>query len=427
MSKPNPSYQRAKVFYEQKRYAEAEKYFYEALSIEPRNTTILYELAFCQYMQKGREKTGLETVQSAIAIEPNESHFHALAALILSVLGQSKQALESAKRAVELEPDDRLSFVALSSAHLSAENWKEAEKAARQALALDPNSTSASSQLIHALRMQGKKEEAKSLIEESLAKNPERVPTRSNAGWAALQRGDTQEAKEHFLEVLRLDPSNQYGTTARQGLLQSLKAQSMLYRAYLKFSFFAEKLSQKQRAWFFIIIPILLIKLLPAFSVKPWAITLAGCAIAFYWLLFLWGHIAESVGNLILLKSGFARQVLSLREKQLAVFTGACLLFGPLLAGLGFWLERNSVMVAGIWLFALVIPSNSLSNSETKIEKILFSVVSLFYLSVIGALIVRTFQGPDFTRAQLIAFGIAAFILPAILSWVRVLLLRRAV
>lgn len=62
MSQPNPNYQRAKVFYEQKRYAEAEKYFHEALSVSPQNTTILYELAWSQYKQGGREKVALETI-----------------------------------------------------------------------------------------------------------------------------------------------------------------------------------------------------------------------------------------------------------------------------------------------------------------------------------------------------------------------------
>lgn len=421
MSQPNPSYQRAKVFYEQKRYVEAEKYFHEALSIAPRNTTILYELAFSQYMQKGREKVGLETIQNAISIEPNESHFHALAALILSVLGQSQPALKSAQRAVELEPNERLSFVALGAAYLSDENWKEAEKASRQALALDANSPSASSQLIHALRMQGKKEEAKSLIEQSLAKNPDRVPTRSNAGWAALQRGDTQEAQTHFLEVLRLDPTNQYDSTAREGFLRSLKAQSMLYRTYLKFSSFTEKFSQRQRYWLFIFLPFVVIKLAPLLSVNRWALGLSFTLLGFYWLIFLWKHIAESIGNFILLKNSLARKILTRKEKGFAFSTGASLLLGPLLVTFGFALHKNTLIVSGAWLFALVIPLNHLAESRTKFDQFLLGTISLFYLTIIVLFLVRTFSSPDLITSQVLGLVAVVFILPAMLSWMNAL------
>ena len=271
----------------------------------------------------------------------------------------------------------------------------------------------------------GKKDEAKSLVETSLAKDPERVPTRTNAGWAALQRGDLKEAKEHFLEVLRLDPNNQYNTTAKEGLLQSFKAQSWLYRLYLKFTFFAEKFSDRQRLWFFIIIPIVLIKLLPAFSVNRWAITLAGSAIALYWLLFLWGHIAESVGNLILLKDEFARKILSLREKQVAIVTGVSLTGGPVLMALGYSFEKNVVIVLGAWLFAWMIPLNFWNNSEIKIEQIVFRTVSFLYVIIIFVLGLRAFQESNFKTSQTIALSLAAFILPALLSWLRLFFRRK--
>jgi tetratricopeptide (TPR) repeat protein len=425
MSHPNPSYQRAKVFYEQKRYAEAEKYFHEALSLSPRDASMLYELAFSQYMQTGREKVALETIQRAISIEPNESHHHALAALILSVLGKSKQSLESAQRAVELEPDDRLSFVALASAYLSAENWKEAEKAAREALRLDPNSSSASSQLIHALRMQGKKEEAKMVTNQALAKDPARIPTRHNAGWAALQRGDMQEAKEHFWETLRLDPENQYGTGAREGFLQAIRAQSLLYRIHLKIGFWAERFSRGQRMWLFIILPIVLIKLLPALSTNRWSLIAAGSLLGLYWLFFLWGHLAESVGNLILLKDPLARKILSLSEKRIAYGTGLGLLLGPIVIGLGIVSKQATVTVGGAWLLGLVIPLNQLSNGESKVEKILLTLIVAFYFLVILACLVKTFYlPPNLKTSQVILLIVPIFIIPAIWSWVRLIFFR---
>ncbi|MBX7157937.1 MAG: tetratricopeptide repeat protein [Verrucomicrobiae bacterium] len=424
MSHPNPSYQRARVFYEQKRYAEAEKYFHEALSVSPRDATMLYELAFSQYMQKGREKIALETIQRAIAIEPNESYHHALAALIFSVLGRSKESLQSAQRAVELEPDNRLSFVALASSYLSSENWKEAEKAAREALRLDPNSPSASSQLIHALRMQGKKEEAKLVIDQALAKDPERIPTRHNAGWAALQRGDVQEAKEHFGETLRLDPENQYGTGAREGFLQAMRAQSLLYRIHLKISFWAERFSQGQRTWLFIVLPIILIKLLPILSVNRWSLTVAGSLIGLYWLFFLWRHIAESMGNLILLKDPSVRRILSISEKRIAVLTGTGFLIGPILIGFGAWLSKDTLIVSGAWLFGLIIPLNFYSNSDSRIEKVFLAILSIFYLSIIFASLGGVFYRPNLGTTELIASIIPIFILPAIWSWVRLIFFR---
>ena len=215
MSKPNPSYQRAKVFYEQKCYAEAEKYFHEALSVSPRNTTMLYELAWSQYLQKGRQKDALATIANAISIDPNESHSHALAALIFAMLGEAKQSLESAKQAVKLDPDYDFSFMALASAFLEMKSWPEAEKAARQALALNPDYKAAAISLMFALREQKKYFEARKLLHYWLSKHPNDSSLLEEKGELDLYTKKVQEAKTTFLDALRLNPNSE---SAKMGL-----------------------------------------------------------------------------------------------------------------------------------------------------------------------------------------------------------------
>src|ERR1700748_1254202 len=77
------------------RYADAERAFKEALAQDPNDAFALHQLAACLFHQSGRQREALDTVDAAIAIEPNATDHHILRSFILSHMHRAKDALEA--------------------------------------------------------------------------------------------------------------------------------------------------------------------------------------------------------------------------------------------------------------------------------------------------------------------------------------------
>jgi tetratricopeptide (TPR) repeat protein len=92
------------------RYADAESAFREALAQEPNDAFALHHLAVCQFHQNERQREALQTINSAIAIAPNEADHHVLRAFILCMLDRAKEALDAARAALALEPASPAGF-----------------------------------------------------------------------------------------------------------------------------------------------------------------------------------------------------------------------------------------------------------------------------------------------------------------------------
>ncbi len=83
MNAASPSSQRGLVLLEQRRYAEAEKYFRESLAGDPQDAFALFHLAVCQSNQD-HNTDALASVEQALRLEPEIADFFALRALILA-------------------------------------------------------------------------------------------------------------------------------------------------------------------------------------------------------------------------------------------------------------------------------------------------------------------------------------------------------
>jgi len=342
--------QRGFLLKEQGRFAEAENYFRAALLSEPRNTLALHAMASCQFQQ---EKTivALETIRSAIAIEPDESDHRALLAFILCALRKNDEAEIEAMDAVSLDPRSAYAFCSLAHVQMSKENWGPAESAARNALEIDPENLFAANALAHALRLQNRMTENAIHVESMLARDPDNARTHATAGWAALQNGETPKAEQHFREALRLDPNLE---TARMGLLHSFKARSFLYRGYLQYCFWMQRMSRASR-WAVIIGLMLFVQFVKPLFKGPaepvgWTIAVA------YFLFVLWVHVAQGVGNFILLTDRFARLALKAREKLEACFVGGPVIFGVLFLAAGSAISSVALTIAGITMIGISFP-----------------------------------------------------------------------
>jgi Tfp pilus assembly protein PilF len=356
------------------RYADAESAFKEALAQEPNDAFALHQLAGCQLQQPERRKIALATIDSALAIEPNDADHHILRSFILSQLDRAREALFAARTATSLEPSHSGAFTAEAQAHLQLEQWPQAEQAARRALALDADNSMAANQLAQALRLQNKLGENASHLAGMLARDPEDPYTHTNAGWAALQRGQRHEAESHFREALRLDPDFE---PAREGLLNSFRARSPVYRAYLNYCFFMQRLSAGSR-WAVI---------LGLYFGQRIASTMryGFVVVALYMLFVLWVWVAKPVGNFFLLFDSFARYALRPREKREAIVVGGGLFLGmaTLIYGIGF--GHESVVNLGLGMIAASFPLSMTFTNGSRLGTWVFG--SIGAITLLGALL----------------------------------------
>jgi Tfp pilus assembly protein PilF len=362
---PHPQLLRGLQLKELGRYTDAESAFMEALAQEPNDAFVLHQLAGCQWQIPGRYKDALQTINQAIALEPNESGHHVLRAFILCVLDRPKEALAASRMALGLDPNDSSAFAAEAQAHLQMENWPLAEKSARQALSLDADNSAAANQLAQVLRLQNKQAENAAHLAGMLARDPDDAFTHANAGWAALQRGEHRAAEVHFREALRLDPDFDY---AREGLLNSFRARSPLYRAYLKYCFAMQRLSSGAR-WGVILGLYFGMQIAKRF---PGGIIV----VALYFVFVLWVWVARPVGNFLLLFDSFAKYALRPLEKVEAAVVGGGLLLGVFSIAASIAFHSDAALFIGLGSIAAAFPFSLTFTNESRLGRWLFGAIA---------------------------------------------------
>ncbi|MHA3773589.1 tetratricopeptide repeat protein [Verrucomicrobiota bacterium sgz303538] len=383
------------------RYPEAESAFREALGQNPQDAFALYQLATCQFHQPERQREALDTIAQAIALEPEEAEHFVLRSFILSSLNRTKEALAAARQALELEPYSSFAFTAEAQAHLQMEHWAEAELSARQALAIDAENSLAANQLAHALRLQNKVVENAEHLAGMLARDPEDAFTHANAGWTELQRGKHREAETHFREALRLDPELDY---AREGLLNSFRARSSFYRAYLQYSFWMQRLSSGSR-WMVILGLYFGVKLSRLVFQGPYKLIAIVLGIL-YFVLVLWVWLAKGAGNFILLFDPFAKHALRRNEKVEAVLVGGGVCTGIVLFALGFWLNILSPIVLGAALVAAAFPFSMTFTNESRAGRMVFGSIGALMIGSAVLLSVLSFFATSADNVALQFFGV---------------------
>lgn len=395
------------------RYADAESAFREALAQNPNDAFALHQLAACQLHQPQRQREALATIDRAIANDPNDADHHVLRSYILSVLDRPRDGLAAAQTALSLDPHHAGAFTAEAQAHLQTEQWPRAEQSARQALALDADNSAAANQLAHALRLQNKNAENAAHLAGLLARDPEDPFTHANAGWTALQRGEHRAAETHFREALRIDPDFE---SARDGLLNSFRARSPIYRTYLRYCFFMQRLSSGAR-WAVI--------LGLYFGVKLARFIPGGFAlVALYMLFVLWVWVAKPIGNFFLLFDSFARYALRPAEKWEAAAVGGTLALGITSALGSFGLARvapdqvaASALFLGLGGIAVAFPLALIFTNGSRIGRWLFGAIAgTTALATLAVLL--SIWLPGFRGAGAISFFHGACLACLLATWI---------
>ena len=409
---------------DQGRLEDAEICFYGVLAREPDNDFVYSRLALCQMNQAGKKKVALDTIGEAIRLRADEPFYHSLRSLILSDLNRGKEALTSVDSALSLDPQDSFALAAKAAAFCSMDRWAEGEEWSLRALAVDADNAMAANLLAHTLRLQGKSDLSAEAVARLLEADPEDSLAHVNAGWSALQGGDRVRAETHFREALRLDPESD---AARDGLIESFRARSLFYRAYLSYCFFMQRFTGGKQ-W------LIILGLYVIFQVSRRALDsinpLYAAAFAILWLgIVLWVWLAPGIGNFLILLDRSARLALKRGERHQGLAVGGGLLLGIGCGFVGFFTGYIPVILGGIGLLVSAVPASLAFDNDSRLGRRVFGTfVGWVYLAT---LIVVVTEGLRFPAAPLhpvtLGLGSAALISAIACTWLgNVRSLRRA-
>jgi eukaryotic-like serine/threonine-protein kinase len=153
------------------------------------------------------ERRGLEDLNRAQALEPDEPHIHWLRAGSLSHLGRLPEALEAFARAMELERP----LAEWKDEHIGQEKqhlFKEAADFAKQVTARDPGRVEAWADLAAAELALGHFAEARSAVGRALERRPDDVRSLAVRGAVHLQEKQIEPALADFRRALVSAPDH---------------------------------------------------------------------------------------------------------------------------------------------------------------------------------------------------------------------------
>ncbi len=415
---PEAAFQRGVLLQQQERMADAAACFQQALALNPEHTPSLLNLAFCWMRQPETAAQAVEAARRAVALEPEHGQGFAVLALALNARakdGQTaviKEARAMAEKGVELEPDSPFTHTVLALLRLRLRDYSSAEQAARAALALDPEDTMAAEALSSALLMQRKDADNRSLIDYHLQRQPEDDSAHTSAGWQALMTGDHRKANQHFMEALRLNPMNE---RARSGLVESYRARSWFYNAFLRYAHWMNQFTEGRQTMI-LIGGFVAYRLLHGY-LKTTSPALASALVVAWVLLVFWSHLARGLSGFLLLLDRFARQSLDRREFwEGAMVGGLCLLSVAAFVS-GAILSLPGADFKPLYpLFAAITCAAALSNDH-HLGRYFYAIAAA--VATAGALYgsVYLFSGIKLPLAAL--GGLAAIVIGVVTTWLR--------
>lgn len=363
----NHGLQRAVLYVQQGRYAEAEKELRQILSGNPEQVDALFLLAQAVYSQQ-RYQDALDINERALTLQANDDEILAQRSQILFHLDREKEAVELLEQAIALNPIAASYRGFLGQIKLVMKDYEAALIAANAGLALDPEHSFCLNVRAQALVKLERPADAHSTIATALEQDPENSYTHSNLGWSLLESGKGQHALPHFREALRLDPNNAY---AQSGMIEAIKANNFFYRMFLRYVFWMNRMSS-QYQWAFIIgIYVAYRVLLGIAKSSPELSPIITPLLYLYIAFALSTWFFEPISNLFLFLHPDGRYLLSDQEKWSARITG---LAGLTAVGFlaSYWISQaagEDFLMLALGAVALMIPYSTMFKGKTANDK----------------------------------------------------------
>jgi tetratricopeptide (TPR) repeat protein len=372
--------ERASLLFEQKRYGDAEKNILQVLSIEPQNIQCLQLLAEIKF-QRDENENALEIINNAIGIEPtNDTLYHTKARIYLNQ-DKVKLAFEAIQEAISFDPYDAENHALKGLILNHKKQFEDALFAADQALAIDGSNLLALNVRSTALLKLNRTADFISTIDNALHEDPNNAYTHANFGWSLLEQGKTDKALIHFKESLKNDPNSEY---AQAGMAEALKSKYLIYKWFLKYSFWMSNLTSKNQ-WIFIIGFFFGSRLLRSISesneslqpfLTPIIILLAIFAFS-TWVL-------QPISNLLFRLNSFGKHLLTQDEIKSSNLVGLSIIV--LLAGLGIMFFNVKIgAVVTVFGFTMMIPLGRMFDEPRRF--FLIYSIGMFVLGVVAILL----------------------------------------
>jgi len=396
-SRSQAAWRRTEQLLAQGRWDEARAWIAKVLAADPDDALQLLALAECEFGLENYEEARRILSRLKGLIGP-EAILYRLESRLDLAQGKPRDAQRSALAAVSADPADADNHVALARCACARQDWEAMESHLRHALSLEGEHAEALHLLSIAQNFQGRTDDAQETAHKLIGLDPESSTGHSVLGWASLHAGDRATAENEFRESLRIDPTS---PGARAGLLESLRARNLPYRAYLGWNRFMNGLSGSTRN---ALVFGLLIGMNLLSRVRGGMLgALASAAVFLYFAFVMWTWVAPGVGNLFLLASGTTRRLLRQEETLSAIFVGGAFLAGFLVsASVLMTGSAFSVYGGGALLFSAIASSLWIGNEHPTGKWVYAAAAFGVPLTMLATLLGFTTWGRHFSMAFLV-------------------------
>jgi tetratricopeptide (TPR) repeat protein len=350
----NAHFERGLVLLRSGRYEMAEKEYRLAVAQEPDSAYAHALLANVLRAMK-RHNEALAEADEAVHLAPEAGYTHYHRALALDQMDRLKDAEAAAREAIRLDAYDADYRSLLASILNQQGQWACGLVLAKEGLEIDPENIECLHQQSLALRVLGRKDEAHRVLAGALTLDPENARSQAAQGWNCLSRHDYRPALDHFREALRLEPGME---SAREGLVEALKARYRIYRWILRYFRWIEHLSFGGRMGLVLCLGFLG----RIFYESSPGINLAS---GLYLMTFLLIFLTTPASNLALRLSRFGRYALSKEETTAAYWFGGFVAGTVALLVVGGILDKEPVQWLGGGCLAMILPLSVGLNRRT--------------------------------------------------------------
>lgn len=350
---------RARLLLEQGRPKDAEVKIKQFLQQEPDNDYALSLLARCLYDRKQYDE-GLEVIQNAISINPEEGFYFYLQAFGHYQKDNLFLAIDNLNKAIRLNPYHAEYYGLLAFVLLGDKKFNEALDKANEGLAVEAENITCLNARAMALNKLKKTDEAIATMKNALAQDPDSEFTHTTIGWNLLERGQHREAATHFREALRINPVLQ---NAQSGLKEALKSKIPPYKWLLQYSFWVNNQGKKMKAAMpFILYAVFRITII-IFRQSSATAGLAWVVGGIYLLFVVGSWTMNSIANFFLLFHPDGKYALTNTEKWSAVSVVTAMVSGFIILALVLFIHagrgtvyEDAFLAAGLVCLSLALP-----------------------------------------------------------------------
>lgn len=402
--------EKALVLIQQSRFDLAEQQLSLELAKSPNSAEAHSLLALC-LSNRRKFKEAVREAETGIGLAPDSSYAHYVLASVLHDEGDVKRAESEVREALRIDPDDADYLALLGTILYVRKQFEPALEVIEQALAREPRHVTAlnlRSMVLGKLKRTG---EAMAAIDAALREDPDNAFTHSTRGWTELEHGDHREALDHFREALRLDPELE---TAREGLLEALKAKSFIYRLMLKYYFAMSRLSGRAQ-WAVLLGGYFGIRALrSAAKTNPGLAPFVWPVLVLYLVFVFLSWTSDSLFNLFLRLHPYGRYALSKNQVRATNWVGASMFIALLSLVLWFLTKAAPLLPAAIFGATMIIPLSATFGIQKQRTRTMIGV----YTGILGALGIAALGLHYYNRDLSIALGSAYLLGFVVFPWV---------